>query len=33
MDEINYDMEIQAIVPTDGSYPIAVYGSDAGVIA
>lgn len=33
MDEINYDMEIQAITPTDGSYPIAVYGSDAGVVA
>jgi hypothetical protein len=33
MDEINYDMEIQALTPTDGSYPIAVYGSDAGVVA
>jgi hypothetical protein len=33
MDEINYDMEIQAIVPADGSYPIAVFGSDAGAVA
>jgi len=32
-DEINYDMEIQAIVPTDGSFPIAVFGSDAGAVA
>jgi len=32
-DEINYDMEIQAITPADGSYAIAVYGSDAGVVA
>ena len=33
MDEINYDMEIQALTPTDGSYAIAVYGSDAGAVA
>ena len=33
MDEINFDMEIQALVPTDGSYPIAVYGSDTGTVA
>jgi len=32
-DEINYDMEIQALTPTDGSYPVAVWGSDAGVVA
>lgn len=32
-DEINYDFEIQALVPTDGSASVAVYGSDAGVIA
>lgn len=32
-DEINYDMEIQALTPADGSYPIAVFGSDAGVVA
>jgi len=33
MDEINFEMEIQALVPTDGSYPIAVYGSDTGTVA
>lgn len=33
MDEINYDFEIQALVPTDGSNAVAVYGSDAGVVA
>jgi hypothetical protein len=33
MDEINFDMEIQALTPTDGTYPIAVYGSDAGAVA
>jgi hypothetical protein len=33
MDEINYDFTIQALVPTDGSNAVAVYGSDAGVVA
>jgi hypothetical protein len=33
MDEINYDFEIQALVPSDGSQAVAVYGSDAGVVA
>jgi hypothetical protein len=33
MDEINYDFTIQALVPTDGSTAVAVYGSDAGVVA
>jgi len=32
-DEINFDMEIQALVPSDGSAAIAVYGSDAGTVA
>jgi hypothetical protein len=32
-DEIDYEFEIQALVPTDGSASVAVYGSDAGVIA
>lgn len=33
MDEINYDMELQALTPSDGTNAIAVYGSDAGVVA
>ena len=32
-DNIAYDMEIAALVPTDGTPAIAVYGSDAGVVA
>jgi hypothetical protein len=33
MDEINYDFEIQALVPTDGTAAVAIWGSDAGVTA
>ena len=33
MDNIAYDMEIQALVPSDGSAAVAIYGSDAGVVA
>jgi len=33
MDEINYDFEIQALVPSDGSAAIATFGVDAGVVA
>lgn len=32
-DRIGYSFEIQALVPADGSAAVAVYGSDAGVIA
>lgn len=33
MDNIEYDFEVQALVPTDGTAAVAVYGSDAGVVA
>jgi hypothetical protein len=33
MDEINYDLEVLALAPTDGTDAVIVYGSDAGVVA
>lgn len=33
LDRIGYDMTIQALVPTDGSAAVAVYGKDSGVTA
>jgi hypothetical protein len=32
-DRIGYDFEIQALTPSDGTDPIAVWGVDAGVVA
>lgn len=33
MDRIGYNMDIQALTPSDGTPAIAIYGSDAGVVA